>query len=289
MNLLNRFPEFEGVTYVSSIEDDGGWSAVNSRYANPPNSTTEINYDGRRSAGNAIELPDTSDSTWQRVESESGDPARVSFGEAGIASMLMYTYYERPVGESSLISDKAFFNSKESGNGLREPDPISFDRIEFSKGYEGDVLYPYVKTSSNEASAESSVRNDEYWVQKTGYVWRSSWALTADSREFTDGYVSLLKYHGATAVPGFENTYRISSGEEFEGVYHINRTGQMVTITKAPSVESLSAIRPSVSPPMTYVLNETWFRNVVFLLAAVVLAGVIGVALKRSPRVIAEE
>jgi PGF-CTERM protein len=164
----------------------------------------------------------------------------MSFGEAGIYTMLWYPSFKASVSgggpQDVVIPFRNHYNFAESGRPgtLNESDPRNYAHP-VTDGWDGDRLVPYV--------TDSSVTTNE-----TGYVWRIRWDSQTDANEFSEAYVALLDHYDAEPVTGNESTYKIPGTDGFGDAFYINNTGQSVTIVNAPTVGDLSMVRAGAAP-----------------------------------------
>jgi hypothetical protein len=152
------------------------------------------------------------------------------FGQVGLSVMFVYPTYE---GSPEFVSSQEFRNSGPDSN----LDPLDYGN-NYTAGWAGDRLYPYV--------TDESVETNE-----TGYVWKTVWDSEADAEEFAEGYEEMLAFRGAEPVDERADTYRIPEDERFDDAYYVNRTGDTVVIVNAPSVEELQAVRAGAAPEAT--------------------------------------
>lgn len=227
-------PYSDGPTFVTQLKREGGWAAVNAAYENPPASSSVVisPEEYGEEEPKTVRLADRTGDDWQRVR----PPGRVDYaevGQAGIASMFVYPAYNaetRPEGRAAVDilggePNKVFLNYTDS-NDLSRIDPFNYG-FAAAEGWAGDRMHVY-RDADNE----------------TGYVWRIAWESPEEAAEFRDAYATLVEFWGGEAVG--ESTYRISEGG-FADAIHVAVSGDTVTITNAPTVSELSAVRSSVS------------------------------------------
>ncbi|WP_134668717.1 Hvo_1808 family surface protein [Halorussus marinus] len=228
--LLRFQPYSDGPAFVRGVQRRGGWTAVNDLYENPPASTEQVihpdKYGDDEPAAFAIE--DASDDDWSRLRLD-GRPDYASVGEAGLFSMFMYPVYASE-GQTQIVPAQSFFNRGEDGE-IDQFDPYDYNST-YSDGWDGDKLAVY--------TSESAAENE------TGYVWKTVWDSGDDAAEFVEGYRQVLRANNATAVDGRTNTWRIEG--EFADAFHVDRDGETVVVTNAPTVADLGDVREGAAP-----------------------------------------
>lgn len=211
-------PYSDGAGYVHRLRQRGGWEAVDEAYDDVPTTTREII---RYEEFDAVEVTyeDESRGNWSTFGDNIG---RNGYDTAGEASVFVTFWYQSSTAGYGLdvIETRGFF----SPDG--EYDVYSY-RSDVSEGWAGDRIYPYRNNATNE----------------TGFVWKSAWDTSDDAEEFASAYLEILDGHGATEA---DNATRRVEGE-FRGAYRVARDGRNVTIVRAPNVEGLDGIRPSLA------------------------------------------
>ncbi|MFB6114441.1 MAG: Hvo_1808 family surface protein [Halodesulfurarchaeum sp.] len=223
MLALRLQPYSDGPVFVHRIYTEQGWAGVNEVYENPPASTEQTIHPAkyRIDQPTTVTIGDRSNETYDVPDQGEGHIDYAQFGEAGLYVML---WYPSGITADVIIPGSHFFGP--SSNGGLDLYNYSYN---YSAGWDGDRLLPYV-------------RNDSARSNETGYVWKITWDSRADAAEFLDGYRKLLRYHGASAVPGRPGTYRIPSGP-FADAFYVTRSGTTVIIVNAPTVSDLDAVR----------------------------------------------
>lgn len=236
---LRLQPYSDGPAFVRERRREGGWDAVDAVYADPPASTEQTIHPEKYGTDppTAVELTDASTREWE-VPDVPGRADYQSLGEAGLFVTLWYPSVtaSREAGEprTVVVPYREFF----AADG-EELDRYDY-RSNYTAGWDGDLLVPYVRASGN----------------ATGYVWKTVWDSPAEAAEFADGYRRLLAYHGArrvnatgsepvgtAAATGAEGTWRIPAGP-FADAFRVVVRGETVLIVNAPTVEALDGIRP---------------------------------------------
>jgi hypothetical protein len=219
-------PYNSGIAFVRERHQTGGWDAVDAVYDQPPASTEQTIHPDKYPTDEPTNLtvPDRSGEGWQPLR-QNGERVTGSVGEAGLfVSLWMPSFESR--GQRGIIPYRAHVNYNLTTREPAEPVTYSYDHP-ITAGWDGDKLVPYVANGSNE----------------TGYVYETAWDSEADAREFREGYLELLSYHGAEPVDGRTDTFRIDEGNEFADAFAVTRNGSRVTIVNAPTVEDLSAVQ----------------------------------------------
>lgn len=236
MYLVSYQPYSDGPKFVKQIYEEEGWDAVNDVYENPPASTEQVihpeKYPNETPAN--LSYTDKSDEEWYVPDMGEHPIDYASFGEAGLASMMFYPYYGSNREDAPIVPPPGFLNVSNAGD-INTFDPVKYGNTPYTVGWDGDRLYPYVTNESSETG-------------ETGYVWKTAWDSEADAKEFVEGYLELLRYHGATGVEDRENTYRIPEGNEFADAFYVNQTGDTVFLVNAPTVDELGDVRSGAAP-----------------------------------------
>jgi hypothetical protein len=216
--LLQFFPYADGEALVRETRADGGWDAVMALYDDPPRSSEHVIHPEKigRDPPEDVTVPDESGDPWQQVSRSDGDSV-TTIGEAGIATMFMYTAYDDRPG--AVVPRSAFLNLDDGQ--VNATDPLDYD-LNYSAGWAGDALAVYERPNGS-----------------TGYVWRIEWDDAAEAREFAEGYRALLSYRGGTD----RGSYSHLEGD-FGGAYAVGVDGKTVTIVHAPSSEELDDLWP---------------------------------------------
>jgi hypothetical protein len=226
-------PYSDGPALVQSLHEEEGWDAVNALYQNPPASTEQVIHPEKYGEDDPSypEIGDTASNGWEVLDMGEGRINHASFGEGGLAVMMWYpSFVESGPGSPGnvVVPYIDHLNLQEGTTQLQEINSYNYD-FPVTDGWDGDRLVPYV----NESSAETG---------ETGYVWEINWDTEDDAAEFAEGYEQLLSYHGAQAVDGQENTYRIPEGNGFADAFYVQQDGDTVTIVNAPSVDDLGDV-----------------------------------------------
>jgi len=219
ISLLNYFPYSDGPVFIRTIEERGGWGAVNAVYDDPPASAEQIALPGKYGNDPPVNVTVTNrnGSAWRRVTPRG--PNYDAFGVPSITTMFAYPSYDTTRRRGGVIDPRSFLN--------RGPDsaldPITYV-VPYSDGWEGDRMAAYVRADG-----------------ELGYVWRSAWENKSEAREFAGGYRELLRYWGAEERR--EGVWRIPENEsEFADAFAVRVDGNKVTVTNAPSVDALTGV-----------------------------------------------
>ncbi|MFB6196118.1 MAG: Hvo_1808 family surface protein [Haloplanus sp.] len=207
-------PYSDGPVYIDWLLEQGGWSAVDAAFADPPTSSEQIIHrtDERPTP---IEFEDRARNGW-KLYPEQGENGSDTVGEASM--YVMFWYQARTAGADTVPVRSL----------LRTTNP--FDMYDYSAepsaGWGNDRVFPYHKGSGDDA--------------KHGYVWVTEWDSEQDAAQFVEAYRAILDAHDATRTNG---TYVIPDGE-FADAFRIDRDGTRVTIVNGPTPEAVSQIRP---------------------------------------------
>jgi len=219
--LLQFFPYAEGEELVRETRARGGWSAVMARYEDPPRSSEQVIHPEKigRDEPEDVAVPDLAEDPWRRVRRSDGG-STATIGEAGIATMFMYTAYDDRPGA---VVPRSRFLNVEDGR-VNATDPLDY-AINYSAGWAGDALAAYERPNGS-----------------TGYVWRTEWDDGREAREFADGYRALLSHRG-----GADRGSHWRLDGDFAGAYAVSVEGSTVTIVHAPSAAALDELWPDAT------------------------------------------
>lgn len=219
-------PYDDGPTYVETLREEGGWSAVDDAYEDPPASSSEVIRPGESRDPVEIDVADRSSDDWHPFEVD-GAPDRETVGEVGMVSMFAAGAMDpdRPA-----VIDRESFLTDEPGYDYDQP---------YTDGWAGDELVVYVHDDVDGADDPAEA------VEHTAYVWESAWETGEDARQFVEGYRQLLEGYGAEPVADRPDTYVID--ERFPGAYAVDRDDDRVRIVRAPSVADLEEVHADVA------------------------------------------
>ncbi|WP_175416456.1 Hvo_1808 family surface protein [Natrinema versiforme] len=222
-------PYSDGPDYVNYLRDQGeGWSAVNAAYDDPPATTAAVIHPGSEREPANVSVPDRSSGDWRQLRVD-GETANDTVGEAGMVAMF---------AADALDSDQpSVIDSTEL---LQSPESYNYNHS-YTNGWAGDELVVYTNDEAENASDPAAAAG------RAGYVWRTQWESNGDTQQFVNGYLELLENHDADAVDGRQDTYVIDDGG-YAGAYYLERTGQTLTIVRAPSVDELPNVEAGAAP-----------------------------------------
>ena len=224
---LNFFPYSDGPGFVEYQLRQGGWDAVDAAFEDPPESAEQVIYPARytdRDPPADVPLTDTATGEWERVRPDRDRPEYAVFGQSALTSMFAYTLHDED--RQPVVDPRSFVNVEDGS--VNTSDPYDY-ALDVTSGWEGDRLHVYQRDAE---------------TNETAYVWRIEWDSPDEAREFVRGYRALLRYWGAESAGGQADTYRISDSNDFGDAFRVDRSGATVTITNAPTVGDLSAVRP---------------------------------------------
>ncbi len=214
-------PYSETAELFRTANNRGGVEAMNALYDQPPVSTEQLlhpeRYPDDRPA--EIDYTDTSTEEWSTQTFENG-VNYASFGEVGLFMLL---YYPSLDTRSAVVMGPNF-----PFQGVDTPSRFDFTHPA-STGWNGDKMFVY----TNESSAETG---------ETAYVWETRWDSPDDAQEFVDAYTTVLDEYAGSGVDGAEDTYLLSDGSPYSDAFHIDSSGETVTIVNAPTVDDLSDV-----------------------------------------------
>ncbi len=208
-------PYSDGPAYVHEIVEREGWSGVDDRMDEPPETTTEIIHREPTDSG-SVESPPEPTEDWERYPDQGVDGAE-TVGEASIFVMFWYqaSEYGADTVDPGILQETS--HEYEQFNYVAEP----------SDGWAGDELVPYQRGDDD------------------GYVWTIEWETTDDVGEFTRAYSAILEAQDATETD--DGVYVIENGS-FSGAYAVETDDTQVRIVHAPTADGLFELDPSLDP-----------------------------------------
>ncbi|ELY64686.1 Hvo_1808 family surface protein [Natrinema versiforme] len=223
-------PYSDGPDYVNYLRDQGeGWSAVNAAYDDPPTTTSAVIHPGSAREPANVSVPDRSSGDWRQLRVD-GETANDTVGEAGMVAMF--------AADALDSARPSVINSTELLQGTG-----SYDyNHSYTNGWAGDELVVYTNDEVENTSDPAAAAG------RAGYVWRTQWQSNTDTQQFVNGYLRLLENHDAEPVDGRQDTYVIDEDGGYAGAYYLNRTGQTLTIVRAPSVDELPTVEAGAAP-----------------------------------------
>jgi hypothetical protein len=206
-------PYSDGPVYIDWLIEQGGWSAVDERFADPPDSSEQVIHLTDEEP-TPIEFEDQGRNGWETFP-EQGENGSDTVGEA---SMYVMFWYQARVNRADTIPVQSV--ARTDG----PLDQFNYD-AEPSAGWGNDRLFPY--------------RNGD---GEYGYVWVTEWDTEQDASQFARTYRSVLAANDAERQD--DGTYVIEDGS-FADAFRIDREGTRVTIVNGPEPSALSDIRPT--------------------------------------------
>jgi len=208
-------PYSDGPAYVHDIVEREGWSGVDDRMDEPPETTTEIIHREPTNASSVASPPDGSEG-WERYPDQGVDGAE-TVGEASVFVMLWYqaSEYGADTVDPGILQETS--HPYEQLNYVADP----------SDGWAGDELVPYQRGDDD------------------GYVWTIEWESSDDVTEFTRAYGAILDAHDANETDS--GVYIIENGS-FSGAYAVETDDTQVRIVHAPTEAGLFEIDSSLDP-----------------------------------------
>jgi len=227
MYLVTFQPYSDGPPFVQGIYNEGGWEAVNDLYENPPQSTEQVIHPEKYGEDEPTvpEIEHSPSNGWHVLDMGNDSIDYAVFGEAGLSTMLFYPFYDSGRTQTPVLGLQDFFNFTASGQ-LSSTDPLNYGN-EYTSGWDGDKLVPYVKGEPTNDSPR-------------GYVWKMHWDSERDATEFLDGYTKLLTYYGGEQVEG--DVWKIPDDREFADAFWIHQDGDTVIIVNAPNQDALDDV-----------------------------------------------
>ncbi|WP_226005207.1 Hvo_1808 family surface protein [Natrinema salinisoli] len=223
-------PYSDGPDYVDYLRQQGeGWSAVDAAYDDPPRTSSAVIHPGSEREPADVSVPDRSSDDWRQLRVD-GEVGSDTVGEAGMVGMFAADALAED--RDSVIEATDLYQSGTTGYNYNHS---------YTNGWAGDELVIYTNDDANATSDPAEAAGH------AGYVWRTQWQSGTDTRQFIDGYLQLLENHDAESVDGRQDTYVIDDGG-YSGAYYLDRTGETLTIVRAPSVDELSNVEAGAAP-----------------------------------------
>jgi PGF-CTERM protein len=210
-------PYSDGPVYIDWLREQGGWSAVDAAFDDPPRSSEQIIHLTDEEP-TPIEYEDRARDGWETFPNQ-GQNGSDTVGEA---SMYVMFWYQARTARADTVPVQSV--ARTSG----PLDMYNYD-AEPSAGWGNDRVFPYQKGSGDDA--------------RHGYVWVTEWDSEDDADEFVEAYGAILEAQGVAEVDG-EGVYVVPDGD-FEDAFRIDRDGTRVTIVNGPSAEAVADIRPT--------------------------------------------
>ena len=209
-------PYSDGPVYIDWLREEGGWSAVDAAFEDPPRSSEQIIHRTDEEP-TPIEYEDRARNGWETFPNQ-GENGSDTVGEA---SMYVMFWYQARTARADTIPVRSIAQT------TGPLDMYNYDAAP-SAGWGNDRVYPYQKGSGDDA--------------QSGYVWVTEWDTEEDADEFVEAYGAILEAQGVSEVDG-EGVYVVPDGE-FEDAFRIDRDGTRVTIVNGPTTDAMSDIRP---------------------------------------------
>jgi hypothetical protein len=209
-------PYSDGPPFVHDLKQEGGWDAVEERFANPPVSSEQVIHTTDEQPV-PIDYTDRARNGWSLFDQ--GQNGSDTVGEASLYAMFWYQDRQGTDGFDG-------FEWREVAQSQGQYDRYNYQSTA-TDGWANDRLFPYAKGSGGDA---------EY-----GYVWVLEWDSPEDAREFRSTYLSMLRANGAESQGS--DVYTIEEGS-FADAFRVTRQGTTVTVVNAPTTEDLADVRP---------------------------------------------
>ena len=197
-------PYADGAQFVHELRQRGGWEAVDAAYTDPPTTTEQTIHPDAYPDETAVSVA---------VTDRSGDEwgpvvgaENETLGELGAYVTL-------------LASGAVDTEHHTTADGPYSPRNYSHPA---TAGWAGDTFVPYTDGD------------------RAGYIWKLRWDSPADARAFAASYREGLAGLGARAVG--DGVYVVPDGG-FADAFRLERDGDTVVVTNAPTVSDLEQIR----------------------------------------------
>jgi hypothetical protein len=229
-------PYSDGPSFVQTIKAQGGWTAVDDLYADPPVTALHTVYPETYGVVEPrdIEVPDRSTDDWQRVTlagvTATGERlTHDTLGVSTIAGMFAAPGSERET-EGSVLQARSMYNLDSDGQ-IDQFNPHEYAHP-VTEGWRGDSLYTYVGEGGESAT-----------------LWELAWNSTEDVETFVDSYEQLAEIRGGEPVAGYEHTFRFDEDSAYDMALTLVPDGDRVTVVTAPTVEQLTAVDQALDLP----------------------------------------
>jgi hypothetical protein len=229
-------PYSDGPSFVQTIKAQGGWTAVDDLYADPPVTALHTVYPDTYGVVEPrdIEVPDRSTDDWERVTlpgvATTGEQlTHDTLGISTIAGMFAAPGSERET-EGSVLQARSMYNLDSDGQ-IDQFNPHEYAHP-VTEGWRGDSLYTYVGEGGESAT-----------------LWELAWNSTEDVETFVDSYEQLAEIRGGEPVAGYEHTFRFDEDSAYDMALTLVPDGDRVTVVTAPTVEQLTAVDQALDLP----------------------------------------
>ena len=199
-------PYADGAQFVHELRQRGGWDAVDAAYTDPPTTTEQTIHPDAYPDETAVSVA---------VTDRSGDEWHPVVGAENETLGELGAYV------TVLASGAVDTEHHTTADGPYSPRNYSHPA---TAGWAGDTFVPYTDGD------------------RAGYVWKLRWDSSVDARAFAAAYRDGLGRQGAQSVDN--DTYVIPEGP-FADAFRIERDGDTVVVTNAPTVSDLGEIRPT--------------------------------------------
>ena len=197
-------PYADGAQFVHELRQRGGWDAVDAAYADPPTTTEQTIHPAAYPDETAVSVD---------VTDRSGDEWQPVVGADNETLGELGAYVTLLASGAVDAEDHATADGPYSPRNYSHP---------ASDGWAGDTFVPYTDGD------------------RAGYVWKLRWDSPADARAFAAAYRDGLRALDARAVG--DGVYVVPDGG-FADAFRIERDGDTVVVTNAPTVSDLDQIR----------------------------------------------
>jgi hypothetical protein len=148
---LNYFPYEYGLKFVRTLHADGGWTAVNQSYGNPPSTTEQVIHPEKYAIGEKAQEtkePNITEKDWSRIKNE-------RFGEYFILVMLSNWIPQNDAEKAAEGWGGDNFTYYERGNEYLLTWNITWDSIE-----DASEFYTSFQQMMNETGAQNVAQNN---------------------------------------------------------------------------------------------------------------------------------
>ena len=229
-------PYSDGPSFVQTIKEQGGWTAVDDLYADPPVTALHTVYPETYGVVEPrdIEVPDRSTDDWQRVTlagvTATGERlTHNTLGVSTIAGMFAAPGSERET-DGSVLQARSMYNLDSDGQ-IDQFNPHEYAHP-VTEGWRGDSLYTYAGEGGESAT-----------------LWELAWNTTEDVETFVDSYEQLAEIRGGEPVAGYEHTFRFDEDSAYDMALTLVPDGGRVTVVTAPTVEQLTTVDQTLDLP----------------------------------------
>jgi|GEM_PF-215156 len=229
LELLFFQPYNDGPRYAQRIYQAEGWSGLDERYADAPNSSRQTIFIDTPSAFDPerVEIESPPDPNWVRLRPPDL-PDHDRMGPGTIAAAALAPTFDTEVEE---LYGAQFVRNNVGEERLDPLRPYNY-RVDAASGWRGGRLQVYRSPAG-----------------EIGTVWRTTWNRPSDARTFHERYLELLSVYDARANEDYVGTATFEDSSRFDGRVAVLQNGSTVTVVHGPSLGALRSLSDGAARP----------------------------------------